>query len=164
MPKKETTFDVNQYLKDTNKPKSIEKVAEEVSAEDIEDISQDEEQIVITDRVTNKLVTQEPDPSLVGKWNDENEIDLGQHNAQRMKTARDAEVKRMKAFRLENRKKITEITANIHGESPAEVEKHDNQKILSEKSLIRLREEARSKKKGSIVETMMKDLLGSFRE
>ena len=166
MPKKrKTEFNVDEFLKanvpdDEDIKENTETViidTKEVEEQEEVDFSQPR------NRVAAAFITEEPKED--GDWQTEQEVELGQYKADRIRTERQKEVERIKELQVENRGQIKNMMTGIHGEEAQEIKKDENEKTLSKKSLLAAQEKQRKEEAEdiNIVDQMMGELLTNYR-
>jgi len=167
MPKsRKEEFDVDAFLEINTKAPTTDKVGE-VKEEETVIVDTKEVEADFTqpkNRVASALVNQAPTED-GGDWQTEQDIDLGDYKANRIKTERQAEVDRIKTLQVENREQIKTMMGDLHGQEAAEVERDENEKTLSKKSLLAQQEKQRLEEANeiSIVDTMMGELFTNYR-
>jgi len=165
MPKERTEgFDVDQFLKSNVSTKKVEEEENEIVAVGTEETQEEIDFSQPKNRVAAALINQEPSDDGFD-WQTEQDVDLGDYKANRIKTERREEVERIKKLRVENTEQIGKMMDELHGNEPAEVVRDPNEKILSKESLMAAQEKQRLEEadKTDIVDVMMRELLTNYR-
>ena len=168
MPKaRKTEFNVDEFMKvKKSQPTQDEEEETETVVVDTKDV-ETEEKVDFSQpaaRVAAGLINQEPKDD-GGDWQTEQDIDLGDYKANRIKTERASEVERIKKLRVENSEQIKNMMSDLHGQEASTVERDENEKTLSKKSLLAQQEKQRQEEADevNIVDVMMGELFSNYR-